>query len=298
MTKSLHGVLILNKPASWTSHDVVAKVRGIFREKQIGHLGTLDPLATGVLPLAVGSATRLIEYASFPKSYTTTCLLGRTTDSGDITGKTLSEKPAGDLSADRIRQETLKLKELIEQVPPMVSALKKDGRKLYELAREGVEVERKARPIHISELEVLSVEPPRVSFRLTCSPGTYVRSLCMTLGEALGVGGCMEELERTGVGPFKIQDAVSLQRLEEQAVQGKADLLLRPSSDLVAHLPKLELGEGPLREICQGKAVKAPGIPEGRVRILNTQGRLVAIAEGTVEGELQPRKVFGMDGIL
>lgn len=248
--------------------------------------------------MAVGAATRLIEYASFPKAYTTTCLLGRTTDSGDITGKTLSERPAGDLVVDRIRQETLKLKDLTEQVPPMVSALKKDGRKLYELAREGVEVERKARPIHISELEVLSVDPPRVSFRLTCSPGTYVRSLCTTLGEALGAGGCMEKLERTGVGPFLVEDAVSLDELEKLAGQGGASECLRPSSDLVAHLPKLELGEGPLQEICQGKAVKVPGSPEGRVRILNAHGRLVAIGEGTAVGELQPRKVFGMEGIL
>src|ERR1019366_1645407 len=150
----MNGILNLNKPTGWTSHDVVAKVRGLIKEKQIGHLGTLDPLATGVLPLAVGLATRLIEFASYPKEYVATCLLGKTTDSCDIMGKVLIEKPTINLSAERVREEVLKLKKITEQVPPMVSAVKSGGQKLYELARKGIVVERKPRPVQIKEIEV------------------------------------------------------------------------------------------------------------------------------------------------
>src|ERR1039458_8185752 len=158
----MNGILNLNKPTGWTSHDVVAKVRGLIKEKQIGHLGTLDPLATGVLPLALGAATRLIEFASYHKQYVATCLLGKSTDSYDITGKLLAEKPLDELRMERVREEVLEFRNLTEQVPPMVSALKKDGKKLYELARQGLEVERKPRPIRISEIEVLQIELPRV----------------------------------------------------------------------------------------------------------------------------------------
>ena len=196
----MNGVLNLHKPSGWTSHDVVAKVRGILKEKQIGHLGTLDPMATGVLPLAVGLATRLIEFTDFPKEYSAVCLLGKDTDSGDITGKVLAEKDASTLSVEQIRTETLRFRDLTEQIPPMVSALKQGGRKLYELAREGKTVERKPRPVKILEVEVLEVKVPRVSFRVACSAGTYVRVLCQTLGEKLGVGGCMESLQRTEGG--------------------------------------------------------------------------------------------------
>ncbi|HUO56597.1 MAG TPA: tRNA pseudouridine(55) synthase TruB [bacterium] len=290
------GILIVNKPAQWTSHDVVAKVRGLLREKRIGHLGTLDPLATGVLPLAVGSATRLIEFASYPKEYVATCLLGRSTDSFDITGKVLAEKSLGDLSTDRARGEVLKLRAITEQVPPMVSAVKSGGKKLYELARKGIEVERKARPIQIGKVEVLKVELPRVTFRVACSAGTYVRALCQTLGETLGVGGCMESLERTQVGPFGLGEALTLEDVKKKAEAGDLSGMLLPAARLVEQLPEVQLPEKDIRDICQGKKIWYSAIAAGMVRVLNPQGQLCAIAEVS-EGRLSPRKVFGAEGL-
>src|ERR1700677_480412 len=168
----MDGLLILDKPSQWTSHDVVAKVRGITKERQIGHLGTLDPLATGVLPLALGAATRLIEFASHDKEYLAACLLGQTTDSEDVTGKLLSEASTAHLDEGLVREKILELRRLTEQIPPMVSAIKKDGQKLYELARAGKSVERAPRPIQIREIEILELALPRVTFRVACSGGT------------------------------------------------------------------------------------------------------------------------------
>ncbi|HET9870563.1 MAG TPA: pseudouridine synthase, partial [bacterium] len=154
----MDGLLILDKPAGWTSHDVVAKARGLLKERQIGHLGTLDPLATGVLPLALGAATRLIEFAPHDKEYLAGCLLGRSTDSEDVTGRILGEASTDQLEEGAVREAVLALGRLTEQVPPMVSAIKKDGQKLYELARAGKTVEREPRPIRIREVEVVSLE--------------------------------------------------------------------------------------------------------------------------------------------
>ncbi|HVZ79284.1 MAG TPA: tRNA pseudouridine(55) synthase TruB [bacterium] len=290
------GVLILRKPKSWTSHDVVAKVRGILREKQIGHLGTLDPMATGVLPLVVGTATRLIEFASFDKEYRATCLLGKRTDSGDVTGTVLEEKPWDGLEPGKVREAALSLKALTEQVPPMVSAVKRDGRKLYELAREGIEVERKPRPIRIEDLEVTSMELPRVRFRVVCSPGTYVRSLCETLGETLGVGGCLESLERTRVGPFPLERSVTLEVLESLVKDGKVQGALLPASGLAGHLPSVTLADSELTAFCHGREVRAK-LEQGQLaRVMNSQGLLCGIVEGAGEGVGRPRKVFGIEG--
>ena len=293
----MNGVLVLQKPKSWTSHDVVAKVRGILREKQIGHLGTLDPMATGVLPVATGMATRLIEFASFDKEYQAVCLLGKRTDSGDVMGGTLEEKPLGSLKVDQVRLAVLALKNLTEQVPPMVSAVKQDGRKLYELARKGLEVERKPRPIRILEMEVGAIELPRVHFRVVCSPGTYVRSLCETLGENLGVGGCLESLERTRVGPFSIPSGVTLEKLGAMFQEGKGGEVLLPASSLVAHLPAVALSAEDVAAFCHGREVHIP-LEQGKVvRVLGSHGLLCGIGEGTMEGNCKPRKVFGNEGI-
>ncbi len=296
MTPSLNGLLILNKPAGWTSHDVVAKTRGLLQEKQIGHLGTLDPLATGVLPLAIGNATRLIEFASYPKEYLTTCLLGKATDSCDVTGNVLSEKPVAGLSEAAVRTAVLQLKGLTEQIPPMVSALKKDGQKLYELARQGLEVERKPRPIRIEAVEILGVALPRVTFRVACSAGTYIRSLCQTLGEGLEVGGCMESLERTRVGPFSLKESLSLEEVKKRVDGWNLSGMLLPASRLVDHLPQARVDPRLLEGLCQGQAIRVEEGHSGLHRVLNDQGRLSAVAE-VVGGLLRPKKVFGMEGI-
>ena len=297
MSNSLHGILIINKPAGRTSHDVVAKARGMLKERQIGHLGTLDPLATGVLPLALGDATRLIEFASFDKEYVATCLLGKTTDSCDITGKVLSEKPAGDTRPERIREEVGRLKEIREQVPPMVSAVKSGGRKLYEWARKGIEVERKARPVRIQQAETLRVEPPRAVFRVVCSAGTYVRVLCQSMGEALGTGGCMEKLERTRVGPFTSRDSLTLEDLGKKLDAGGLSGILLAPSRLVEHLPLVRLGPKDLETFRHGMKAELPLPEKGPWRVLDEAGRLCAIGEAGNGNELKPRKVFGAEGL-
>jgi tRNA pseudouridine55 synthase len=292
----MNGLLLLNKPSGWTSHDVVAKARGILREKQIGHLGTLDPLATGVLPLAVGAATRLIEFSSFTKEYAAVCLLGKTTDSCDTSGKILTQSDVSGLSEENIREELLKMKSLTEQIPPMVSAVKSGGKRLYELARQGLVVDRKPRPIQIEEIELLRMEIPRVVFRVVCSAGTYVRVLCQSLGEALGVGGCMESLERTRVGPFQIRQSQTLEQIKLKVETGDFGFLLPPSL-LAEHLPKIALDEKNIFDLCQGKKRKMALPDAGYYRVINQAGRLCAIGEALDLTELKPKKVFGVEGI-
>ncbi len=292
------GVLNVNKPSSFTSHDVVAVVRKLLQEKQIGHLGTLDPLATGVLPLAIGNTTRLVEYGSFFKEYVGVCLLGKTTDSCDVTGRILIEKPVEGLAQEQIILAVLNLKAITEQKPPMVSAVKTGGQKLYELARKGLTVERDARPIQIQDVEVLSVVLPRVTFRVVCSPGTYIRVLCENIGEALGVGGCMEQLKRTRVGPFFLQDAVTLEEIKKNIEAQNLSGMLLASSLLVQHLPEIQLEEAQLKALCLGQKLKSDRPKMGISRVMNAQGRLCAIVENLPEGILKPRKVFGLEGIF
>ena len=285
----MNGVLVLDKPPGWTSHDVVARVRGILKESSVGHLGTLDPLATGVLPLVLGAATRLVQFTDFDKEYEAVCLLGRTTDSEDVTGKTLEEKDVSRLDPEAVRRSFLDLMNLKEQIPPMVSAVKKDGVKLYELARAGRNVERKPRPVTIASVELLSVEIPRVRFRVACSGGTYVRTLCRTAGEVLGCGGCMESLVRTRVGPYPPDVAFALDAPPDSWI-------IRPASDFLVSIPEVRLDEGSLERVCHGNPVPSDGAVTGWVRIMNAEGKLVAMAEGR-DGELHPRKVFGPTGI-
>lgn len=299
----MDGLLILDKPSQWTSHDVVAKVRHLTKERQIGHLGTLDPLATGVLPLALGAATRLIEFASHDKEYIATCLLGRTTDSEDVTGKVLSEAPTVDLEEASVRETVLALRRLTEQIPPMVSAIKKDGQKLYELARVGKSVERAPRPIFIREIEILEVRLPRVVFRVACSGGTYVRSLCREVGERLGVGGCLETLRRTRSGLFTPSKALTMDELKkEMESENLLTRLLRPGL-LVGHLPEMRLEDDEIASICQGRPIEVDlvgndRISTGPLRVLNSENRLCAIGEVSNEGRLlKPKKVFGLSGI-
>jgi tRNA pseudouridine55 synthase len=292
------GVLNVNKPSSYTSHDVVAVVRKLLQEKQIGHLGTLDPLATGVLPLAVGNATRLVEYGSYSKEYRAVCLLGKTTDSCDITGKVLTETPVEGLTSEQVNQAVLNLKSITEQKPPMVSAVKIGGQKLYEIARKGETVERTARPIQILEMEVLSIELPRVSFRVVCSPGTYIRVLCENIGEALGVGGCMEALERTRVGPFSLENSISLDEIKKNVEAQNLSGMLLASSLLVKHLPEIHLEESQLAALCLGQKLKSDRLELGIARVMNAQGHLCAIVENMPEGILKPRKVFGLEGMV
>ena len=209
MEKSVNGIIIVNKEAGFTSHDVVAKMRGICGQRKIGHTGTLDPQATGVLPVCLGSATKLCDLLSDKKKeYVAELLLGVKTDTQDTTGQVLEERKV-ETSEEEILRICAGFLGEQEQVPPMYSALKVNGKKLYELAREGKVVERKARPITIYELEVQEIALPVVRLRVLCSKGTYIRTLCEDIGEALGCGGAMQSLVRTRVERFFLQEAAT-----------------------------------------------------------------------------------------
>lgn len=223
-----HGIINVYKEAGYTSFDVVAKLRGILKQKKIGHTGTLDPAAEGVLPVCLGNGTKLCELLTEKtKEYEAVLLLGCMTDTQDITGKILEERKVN-CSENDIQKVICNFSGSYVQIPPMYSALKVDGKRLYELAREGKTVERKGRMVQIHALEILSMELPRVTLRVCCSKGTYIRTLCQDIGEQLGCGGCMEHLLRTRSGNYVIQDAVTLQEIEEARDQGRLEEIILP----------------------------------------------------------------------
>ena len=239
----LNGIINIHKEAGFTSHDVVAKMRGICRQKKIGHTGTLDPQATGVLPVCLGSATKLCDMLTDKdKEYVAELLLGQTTDTQDTTGRILTEHPVM-VSCEEIRTAVMSFVGEYEQIPPMYSALKINGKKLYELAREGKEVERAARPVHISEIEILEMKLPVVKLRVVCSKGTYIRTLCADIGDKLGCGGTMQSLVRTRVGNFKLEDAVPLGQLESLRDEEKIQEVLLPVDCVFHECPSLHVQE-------------------------------------------------------
>ncbi len=223
-----NGILVIYKEAGYTSHDVVARLRGILKQKKIGHTGTLDPDAMGVLPVCLGNATKLCDMvAEGGKEYKARMLLGVTTDTQDMSGKILTRNDVR-ASRDEIEMAVMSFVGGYEQVPPMFSALKIGGRRLYELARMGREVERAPRRVEISDIKILDINPPRVSFTVECSKGTYIRSLCADIGDMLGCGAAMQELTRLRVGPYKIDNALTLSEVEELADNGMLEKHIIP----------------------------------------------------------------------
>ncbi|MBF0618992.1 MAG: tRNA pseudouridine(55) synthase TruB [Candidatus Omnitrophica bacterium] len=212
----MEGIIIVDKPSGMTSHDVVARVRRVLGTKRVGHAGTLDPLATGVLVILVGKATKLFDkFVGFDKAYSATMLLGIRTHSADIQGEVISERPCGDITREAVETAFLKFVGDIEQIPPMVSAVKHKGERLYKLARKGINVEREARKVRVDALNLTEFAHPHVKFFLACSKGTYVRQVAEDVGEVLGCGACITEIRRTKVGPFGIDSAVKLEDLHE-----------------------------------------------------------------------------------
>lgn len=264
-----NGLLVVDKPPEWTSMDVCAKLRGVFHEKRVGHGGTLDPLATGVLPVFVGRATRAADFvAAHDKEYVAGLRLGLTTNTQDITGETLETKTVPADAPARLRAVLPQFTGAISQVPPMYSAIKKEGKKLYELARKGIEVERAPRSVTIHALELLGQEGPAdFTLRVVCSKGTYVRTLCHDLGQALGCGATMTALRRTRVGRFSIQEAVSLDELV------KADhpaAYLRGVDDCF-DVPRVTVDGKPLRLALNGNPFPLSA-PAGEYRVYGPQG--------------------------
>lgn len=216
----INGILIVNKPGGLTSHDVVREVRRKFKMRQVGHAGTLDPLATGVLIMLLGKTTKLFnKLVGLDKAYRATLVLGMTTDSADIEGKVIKELPYEDVTRAHVEEAFRKFTGEIDQVPPMVSAIKMHGQKLYQLARKGIEVKRQPRRIKIHCLRLEDFHPPHVRFYLECSKGTYVRQLAEDIGNDLGCGACIAQIERTRVGSFTIEEAVNVEDIDASHVR-------------------------------------------------------------------------------
>lgn len=294
------GIINIYKEKGYTSFDVVAKMRGILKEKKIGHTGTLDPDAEGVLPVCIGKATKLCDLLTDKdKEYETVLLLGKTTDTQDITGQVLSETEAA-VTEDEVRSVVMSFVGGYDQLPPMYSALKVNGQKLCDLARKGMEVERKPRHVELFSIEILKITLPRVRMRVHCSKGTYIRTLCRDIGERLSCGGCMESLLRTRVERFELKDAVRLGELERLASEGMVESVLLPVDRMFSELPartvlsafrKLSDNGNALREshLC---ASPDAGRTE-RVRIYDDSGRFVGIYEFRKDQKLyKPIKIF------
>ena len=272
-----NGIIVIDKPAGWTSMDVCAKIRGVFHERRVGHAGTLDPMATGVLPVFVGRATRAVEFAAEGgKEYVAGLRLGIVTNTQDTSGTVLEEKP---VSADRAALEAAlaPFRGDILQIPPMYSAIKRDGKKLYELARKGQEVEREPRPVTIYALDVVEqTGPADYLLRVKCSKGTYVRTLCHDIGQALGCGGCMYSLRRTEAAGFSLDQAVTLDAL--LSAEDPQSLLL-PVDAYFAGRPILILKAGPEKKVRNGTAVSVPQAADGQYRVYGESGAFLALGQ-------------------
>lgn len=281
----MNGILNIYKEAGFTSHDVVAKLRGILKQKKIGHTGTLDPDAEGVLPVCVGNATKLCAVLTEKeKTYEAVLLLGQETDTQDLSGKVL-RKAEVNVSGEEVQKAVLSFQGSYDQIPPMYSALKVNGKKLYELAREGKEVERKARRVTIREISIFRIELPEVSFRVTCGSGTYIRALCYDIGQKLGCGGCMKSLLRTQVDRFDMKDSLRLSQIEEKMAEGRIKECLIPVDSMFEQYPRIQMKEIGDRLVYNGNPFQSDAANEAAtsekegtvIRVYDSKGNFVGI---------------------
>ena len=271
----MNGIVIIDKPQGWTSQDVVSKLRGVLHTKRIGHGGTLDPMATGVLPVFVGRGTRAVEFFEHAeKTYETVLRLGITTDTEDITGAVLEQKPVC-VTKDAFLAVLEQFRGEIQQVPPMYSALKINGQKLCDLARKGQEVERKSRAITIYKLECLSFEGDTARLLVHCSKGTYIRTLCKDIGAALGCGGCMESLRRVTAGAYTIAEAIPLSTLAES---DDPEQHLRPVDSMFVNFEAITLTPNQEKRCRNGNAFSV-NMAEGTYRAYSPTGEFLMLAK-------------------
>ena len=281
----IHGILNIYKEKGYTSHDVVAKLRGITGQRKIGHTGTLDPEAEGVLPVCLGRATKVCDLLTDrDKTYEAVLLLGIRTDTQDVSGTVTDRGDIQGITREMVEQAAKKYVGEYDQIPPMYSALKVNGKKLYELAREGKTIERKARRVRIYELEILEEALPRVRLRVRCSKGTYIRTLCDDIGADLGCYGCMEALLRTSVGPFALEEACRLEDVEAAVKAGELGKMLCPIDRLFAEYPAVQVKKGWEKLAYNGNGLKrsmTDGDGETRdgacVRIYDAGGNFLAL---------------------
>lgn len=279
----IHGIINVRKEKGYTSHDVVAKLRGIVGQKKIGHTGTLDPDAEGALPVCLGKATKVCDLlTNRDKTYEAVLLLGKTTDTQDISGVCLEERSAGHLTEGAVKEAVHSFEGEYEQIPPMYSALKVNGKKLYELAREGKNVERKGRRVKIRRIRILEIRLPRVRMEVACSKGTYIRTLCHDIGESLGTGGCMESLIRTKAGDFSLEDSHTLAEIEKLKEEGRLKEILISVEEMFRQYRRVIVSKELDSLLYNGNTFFLPKEPaeptDGElVRACDSKGRFVAI---------------------
>ena len=267
----MNGILLIDKSAGWTSSDVVVKLKGVLHQRRIGHAGTLDPMATGLLTVFVGRATRAVEFAeAHDKRYTAHLRLGTVTDTQDITGTVLAQNEAN-VTADELRAVLARFLGEQEQTPPMYSAIKVNGKKLYEIARAGGTAGRKPRRIRIDALSLIGEDAGDWVLDVRCSKGTYIRALCDDIGAALGCGGCMSALRRTAAGEFTVDAAHTLDEVIAVANSGNAEELLIPVDTLFAAHPAWRADAAAERRIRCGNEVKAAGLADGEYRVYSSE---------------------------
>lgn len=291
----MNGIIIIDKPEDWTSHDVVGKLRGLLHERRIGHGGTLDPMATGVLPVFVGRATRAVEFCeSAEKEYIAGLRLGVTTDTQDTTGQVTATSEKTATRAD-VAGILMQFTGIQQQIPPMYSAVKIGGKKLYEIARKGGEVERKPRTIEIKALELLPEETGDMLLRVVCSKGTYIRTLCHDIGQTLGCGGVMSSLRRVRAGSFGIGDAVTLAQVADACSKNAAENMLRPVDSLFSDYPEFTVSADDERKCRCGAAVKAIAKANGRYRVYSPKGEFLLLADVKNETAYTVKSFFEVD---
>lgn len=304
----LSGVLNLKKKHGPTSHDMVDEVRKLLPGKtKVGHAGTLDPMAEGVLPICIGNSTKLFSYLlTCRKTYRAVMLFGRMTDTQDITGKLLAESEPGEITLSRAQELLSAMLGKTKQMPPMYSALRANGKRLHELARSGKEIEREKRPIEVFRIKAIRIDGPQLTFDVTCSRGTYIRSICHDIGVNQGSGGCLQALTRTALGPFDLADSVSLEDVQHHSKEKRLkDILVSPAHAL-AHLPAVYVHPRAEVRVLNGAQVRLEDVRQvvdlpvdTRVRMLSEPGELLAVGKmvhqnkrNRNQGFVAPEKVF------
>lgn len=292
MKKNIHGVILLDKPTGKTSNAVLQRIKWLLSAKKAGHTGSLDPLATGLLPLCFGQATKVSEYLLHShKKYTTVLKLGEVTDTLDSEGEVTATLPV-DVSDEQLQHALEQFRGDIKQVPPMYSALKKDGQPLYKLARKGEVIERPARDMTVHSLEARRIDNVHVELKVHCSSGFYIRSLCHDLGQVLGCGAHVVELRRTDIKALTVEQAHSMDDIENTELK---DLLL-PIDTLIEHMPKIEISDAQATSMLQGKVTSSEGLQTTELtRFYRTNGALFGVGEVSETGAIKAQKTFVLD---
>ncbi len=293
--REVNGVLLLDKPQGQSSNEALQYVKRVFKAAKAGHTGSLDPLASGMLPLCFGEATKISAFLlDADKHYQTRCRLGVKTDTGDADGTVIDEQSLPELSEQRTRSVLRQFVGELQQVPPMYSAVKYQGRRLYELAREGVVVERQPRRIEVHALELVAFNGDELELSVHCSKGTYVRTLIEEIAEALGTIGHVTALRRECVGPYQGEEMVTVAEIEKHAEDfDSLDALLKPIDSAVSHWPTLEVGRDAAYYLQQGQPVQVARAPRrGRVRLYATDSRFLGIGEVQIDGRVAPKRLI------